>query len=182
MMTSSNGNIFRVTGPLCGEFTGPGEFPTQRPVTRSFDVFSDLRLNERLSKQPWGWGFETPSWSLWRQCNASSMLRCVIIRRTTSTSEEWLVSFFLLCRAVIISLSFGQYWQGSLLCHRVTHIVSYANNCFRNTTLCYIFLYAVYICMLILCPCCINVDLEWIMGIGQRSQTANNIHIAEGLL
>ena len=32
MMTSSNGNVFRVTGPLCGEFTGPGEFPTQRPV------------------------------------------------------------------------------------------------------------------------------------------------------
>ena len=39
MMTSSNGNIFRVTGHLCGEFTGPGEFPAQRPVTRSFDVF-----------------------------------------------------------------------------------------------------------------------------------------------
>ena len=70
MVTSSNGNIFRVTGPLCGEFTGPGEFPTQRPVTRSFDVFFDLRLNKRLSKQPWGWWFETPSWSLWRQCNA----------------------------------------------------------------------------------------------------------------
>ena len=29
---------------------GPGEFPTQRPVTRSFDVFFDLRLNKRLSK------------------------------------------------------------------------------------------------------------------------------------
>ena len=28
----------------------PGEFPTQRPVTRSFDVFFDLRLNKRLSK------------------------------------------------------------------------------------------------------------------------------------
>ena len=69
-MTSSNGNIFRVTGPLCGEFTGPGDFPTQRPATRSFDVFFDLRLNKRLSKQPWGWWFETPSWSLWRQCNA----------------------------------------------------------------------------------------------------------------
>ena len=51
MMTSSNGNIFRVTGPLCGEFTGPGEFPTQRPVTRSFDVYFDLRLNKRLCKQ-----------------------------------------------------------------------------------------------------------------------------------
>ena len=69
MMTSSNGNIFRVTGPLCGEFTGPGELPTQRSVTRSFDVFLDLRLNNRLSKQWWGWWFETPSWSLWRQCN-----------------------------------------------------------------------------------------------------------------
>ena len=69
MITSSNGNIFRVTGPLCGEFTGPGEFPTQRPVTRSFDVYFDLRLNKRLSKQPWSWWFETLSWSLWRQCN-----------------------------------------------------------------------------------------------------------------
>ena len=69
MMTSSNGNISRVTGPLCGEFIGPGEFPTQRPVTRSFDVFFDLRLNKRLSKQPWSWWFETPSWSLWRHCN-----------------------------------------------------------------------------------------------------------------
>ena len=69
MMTSSNGNIFRVTGPLCREFTGPGEFPAQRPVTRSFDVLFDLHLNKRLSKQPWGWWFETPPWSLWRQCN-----------------------------------------------------------------------------------------------------------------
>ena len=69
MMTSLNGNIFRVTGPLCGEFTGPGEFPTQRPVTQSFDVFFDLRLNKRLSKHSWGWWFETLSWSLWRHHN-----------------------------------------------------------------------------------------------------------------
>ena len=55
MMTSSNGYIIRVTGPLCGEFTGPGEFPIQRPVARRFDVFFDLRVNKRLSKQPWGW-------------------------------------------------------------------------------------------------------------------------------
>ena len=69
MMTSSSGNIFRVTGHLCGEFPGPGEFPTQRPVTRSFGVFCDLPLNKRLSKQLWGWWFEMPSRSLWRQCN-----------------------------------------------------------------------------------------------------------------
>ena len=52
MMTSSNGNIFRVTGHLCGEFTG------------------DLRLNKRFSKQSWGWWFETLSCPLWRHCNA----------------------------------------------------------------------------------------------------------------
>ena len=46
-----------------------GEFPAQRPVTRSCDVFFDLRLNKRLSKQSWDWWFETPSCSLWRQCN-----------------------------------------------------------------------------------------------------------------
>ena len=67
MMTSSNGNIFRVTGHLCREFTG--EFPAQMPVTRSFDVFFDLRLNQRLSKQWWGWWFETLPCPLWRHCN-----------------------------------------------------------------------------------------------------------------
>ena len=44
----------------------PDEFPAQRPVTRSFDVFFDLRPNKRLSKQWWGWWSETPSSSLWR--------------------------------------------------------------------------------------------------------------------
>ena len=66
MMTSSNGNIFRVAGPLCGEFTG---HRSQRPATRNFDIFFDLRLDERLSKHSWGWWFETPSHSLWRHCN-----------------------------------------------------------------------------------------------------------------
>ena len=42
------------------------QFPAQWPVTRSFGVFFDLRLNKRLSKQPRGWWFETPPWSLWR--------------------------------------------------------------------------------------------------------------------
>ena len=45
------------------------EFPAQRPVTRSFDVFFDLCLNKRLSKQSWGWWLETLSCSLWRQSN-----------------------------------------------------------------------------------------------------------------
>ena len=66
-MTSSNRNIFCITGLLCGEFTS--EFPSQRPVTRSLDVFFDLRLNKQLKKQSWGWWFETLSSLLWRHCN-----------------------------------------------------------------------------------------------------------------
>ena len=45
------------------------EFPSQRPVTRSFDVFFDLRLNKRLSEQSWGWWFVTPLRPLWRHSN-----------------------------------------------------------------------------------------------------------------
>ena len=45
-----------------------GGFPPQRPVTRSFVVFFDLRLNKRLHKQSWGWWFETPLRPLWRHC------------------------------------------------------------------------------------------------------------------
>ena len=65
IMTSSNRNIFRVTGPFWGATCG---FPSQRPVTQGFGVSFDLHLNKRLRKQ-WGrqW-FETPSRSLWRQC------------------------------------------------------------------------------------------------------------------
>ena len=54
MMTPSNGNIFRVTGPFCGNSPVTGEFPSQRPVARSLNVFFDLRLNKLLSKQSRG--------------------------------------------------------------------------------------------------------------------------------
>ena len=47
----------------------PGEFPPQKPVTRSFDIHFDLRPNKRLSKQSRCWWFETPSWSLWCHCH-----------------------------------------------------------------------------------------------------------------
>ena len=57
----------------------PGEFPAQRPMTRNFDVFFDLRANKRLSKQWWGWWFETPSCALWRHsmCKLSVTGSCL---------------------------------------------------------------------------------------------------------
>ena len=63
-------NFSALLAICAGNSPVPGEFPTQRPVTRSFDVFFDLRLNKRLSKQSWGWWFDTLSSSLWRHCNA----------------------------------------------------------------------------------------------------------------
>ena len=52
-----------------GNSTGIGEFPAQRPVTRSFGVPLELRLNKRLSKQSWDCWFQTPSRPLWRHRN-----------------------------------------------------------------------------------------------------------------
>ena len=55
-----------------GNSPASGEIPTQRPVTRNFDVFFDLCLNKLLRKQSWGWWFETSSCPLWRHCNVGS--------------------------------------------------------------------------------------------------------------
>ena len=129
MMTSSNGNIFRVTGPLCGEFTGPGEFPTQRPVTQSFDVFFDLRLNRRLSKQPRGWWFETPQRRqaiIWT--NAGILL---IGPLWTNFSEIWIKIQTLSFKKMHLKMSsakwrlfrLGLNWSLEQLC--VIHFVSY---------------------------------------------------------
>ena len=73
------------------------EFPAQRPMTRSFDVFLDLRLNKRLSKQSWFWWFEKPWRPLCRHCNSTG---------TLPTTETWVIrsspgfkwySFYHLC-------------------------------------------------------------------------------------
>ena len=69
MITSSNGHIFRVTGPLCGEFTGHRWIPHTKASDAELWCFFDLRMNKRLSKQSWRWWFETLSRPLWRHCN-----------------------------------------------------------------------------------------------------------------
>ena len=87
IMTSSNGNIFRVTGRV----PVTGEFPSQRPVTRGFDVFFDVRLNKRLSKQLRRRWCEPPLRSLWRHCNdftrSYDTAFCAILKRPLLLSE-----------------------------------------------------------------------------------------------
>ena len=83
---------------LCaGNSLVTGEFPTQRPVTRSFDIFFDLRLNKQLNKQSWGWWFETLSRSLWRQFNDD-----VIITLTNSWQLFWYAIWFQKVRFIYI--------------------------------------------------------------------------------
>ena len=73
---------------ICAENSPvPGEFPAQRPVTRSFDVFSELRLNKRLSKQSWGWWFETLSCSLWRHRNVKGASSGVLLDESFNKPE-----------------------------------------------------------------------------------------------
>ena len=69
MMTSSNGNIFRVTGHLYGEFTGHRWFPRRKTSDTELWCFLWSALNKRLGKQSWGWWFETPLRPLWRHSN-----------------------------------------------------------------------------------------------------------------
>ena len=67
-----------------------GEFPPQRPVTRSFFVYFDLRPDKRLSKQSWGWWFETLPHSLWRHRNVTSSVEKVV--STVFVEAGWIVT------------------------------------------------------------------------------------------
>ena len=59
MMASSNGNNFCVTGHLCWEFTSVVNSP-RKGQWRGALMFSFIyALNKRLSKQSWGWWFES---------------------------------------------------------------------------------------------------------------------------
>ena len=65
MTVSQNRNIFC----FAGNSSVTGKFPSQRQMTRSLDVFFNLRLNKRLCKQSWGWWLEPQLHPLWRHCN-----------------------------------------------------------------------------------------------------------------
>ena len=95
IMTSSNENIAALQDFCAGNSRVTVELPIQRPVTRSFDGFFDLRLNERLSKRWWGWWFEPPSGSLWRHCNVGAVKSayCILCQFLVRLSEPSWVDF-----------------------------------------------------------------------------------------
>ena len=75
--------LFAVNSPVTGEF------PSQTPVTRSFDVFFYIRLNKRLSKQSRRRWFETSSRLLGRHCNSDEIPPLYLSLEIVVTNFEW---------------------------------------------------------------------------------------------
>ena len=87
MMTSSNGNIFRVTGPLCWEFTGHRWIPRTKASDADLRCFlSSMPKSTVEHLQLKRWGFETPSCSLWRHCNDNVKYQKVVVLHQHQTS------------------------------------------------------------------------------------------------
>ena len=78
MVTSSNETFSGLLALCVGTSSVTDEFPSQRPVARSLDVFIDLRLNKRFSEQSRCWRFETPSRTLLYHCNTGPETRSII--------------------------------------------------------------------------------------------------------
>ena len=71
MMKSSNGNMFLVTGPLCGEFAGRQWIPLTKSSDAEHWCFLSSAPEQRLGTQHRRRWLETPSCSLWRLCNVT---------------------------------------------------------------------------------------------------------------
>ena len=120
-------------------------FPAQRPVTRSFDVFFDLRLNKRLSKQSWGWWFKTLSRPLWRHCNVSEVIsQWMLWNHDSSGRYIGNLSIHVSKRYGISFLPKNQKLRNVFFSHVISH-----NKCMAHA-------HTVYICVYIGCAlvCC----------------------------
>ena len=110
---------------LCGG-KSTGWFPSQRSVTRSFDVFFLVRLNKRLSKLTICWWFGTPWRTLWRHCNEERNTRGLdswVTLTFTLQNEKFYISWWrhqmetfsaLLALCAVNSPHKGQ-WHGALM-------------------------------------------------------------------
>ena len=90
----------------------------KRPVTVRFGVLFHLHLNIQLSKQSWGWWFETPSCPLWRHCDESYAINtCSGLVHGTSGSKQ------------INMVNQKDQWRGALMFHI---ICAWTNNWANN--------------------------------------------------
>ena len=77
--------IFSALLALCARNSSvTDEVPSQRPVTCSFGIFFDLRLNKCLNIQTRRWWFETPSRPLWSHCNVHVVLFYFVLKHEST--------------------------------------------------------------------------------------------------
>ena len=118
---------------FAGNSPVPGEFLAQRPVTRNFDVFFDLRLNKPLSKQWWGWWFETLSRPFWRHCNEQQQHKslmplhsttCHVIFKERVLAITATSPYYFPIQMLCWSLLFSKQWY--VILHVVSKLQEYA--------------------------------------------------------
>ena len=125
MEWKSNGNIYRVTGLLCGEFTGHRWINLTKASDAELDAFFDLRLNKRLNKQSGRRWFETPSRPLWRHCHGLTRLDWDKRQSFCYISPHELCTSFVNCCAVLLFISgwIYPYRPGLLYVHSGNHMI-----------------------------------------------------------
>ena len=97
-MTSSNGNIFRATGHLCGEFTSHRWIPRTKASDTELWCFHWSAPALTFEKTIVSWWFETPLGPLWRHSNAN-MAQCMYLFEFL-----WNCPGLYLCNVVLFSL------------------------------------------------------------------------------
>ena len=110
-----------------GNSSVPSEFPTQRPVTRSFNIFFDMRLNKSLNKQSWGWWYETLSSPLWRYRNVLPPL----ISHVSLCLACNILLLFPNC-GVVVRILFNLGKIGFVLCYLTLTLLSSRDICIPN--------------------------------------------------
>ena len=114
--------LFALLAICAGNSPVIGEFPAQRPVSRIFDVFFDLRLNKRLSKQWWDWWFETPLCPLWRHCNdMGKNVRYLATTKHTKVQTLWHHGAAANGCSELLRLNVEWHWVFSICCDQMSH-------------------------------------------------------------
>ena len=94
-----------------------GEFPSQRPLTRNFDVFFDLRLNKRPRIQLRRLWFETPARSLWRHCNEPIPLGGIWLLSLTMIVSHDYCTNLVYAMMLLYWIKWSRHWFNPLMPH-----------------------------------------------------------------
>ena len=94
-MTLSNGNIFRVTGPLLGEFTGHWWILLTKASDAELWCFL-WSTPEKIIKQSRRRWFETPLHLIWRRCSAKKRNMFNVLRHNITVPIPISLQLFLL--------------------------------------------------------------------------------------